>query len=1396
MIYITRSLFGVAGGTQKLTGDMSNVMRRACVWLVAILVSTVVQAYSFKSGGVYYNSNSSSKTASVTKGDELYSGTVTIPATVTEGGVTYNVTSIEAEAFKSCIHLTAVNIGSNVATIGYRAFYGCEELEEIIIPNNVTTLVASYSDSETFMGCTALKKATLGSKLANMGKSAFRDCQNLTTVTILDGCTKIAESTFNGCTKLSQVVIPNSVTSIGSYAFLGCAALTKATIGEGVTAIGAEAFRDCIRLNDLSLGNNVRTIGYRAFFNCTSLEEVVLTDNIVTIVASYGDSETFMGCTKLETVTIGSKVAECGSGLFKNCTSLKNVTIKEGCTIIGAGCFAGCTKLAGLTIPSTVINIGNEAFSGCIALKQIAIPNSVLTIGSSAFSGCTALTKATIGDGVTSIGASAFYGCDHLSVATLGSEVRTIGYRAFANCSELEEIVLTNNVVTLVASYGDSETFMNCTNLSTVTLGKKLAEMGYGAFLNCTNLRTVNIVSGCSYIGKGCFKGCTKIANIDIPNTVENIGNEAFMGCIALKSITIPESVITIGDDAFHGCKAMTTATIGDGVTSIGLNAFNSCTKLTTVHLGDNVKTLGYRAFAYCTELTTINLTDYITTFGAYYGDSETFIDCKNLDNVVLGKRVSSMGKGVFMNCTGLKTATIHDGCELIGTTCFKDCIKLKAIDIPNSVLNINEQAFFNCKALQTATIGDGVTTIGPSAFQGCEHLTDLTLGEDLKTIGYRAFYNCISLTDVIIPDWVTTLVASYGDSETFSNCTALKSVTLGKRITSIGKSVFQGCPNLETVTAKMPEPVAVNANVFPLRQKEKLYVYPDSKDLYAAADVWKEFGNISVIGSEVASQTLTFTMPAKTYGDAAITLPAKTNEGLTLTWTSSNASVATISDNTLTIGNAGSATITAEQAGNSSYQPFSKTFTLTVDKAVLTVTANDCTKKQGEANPELTVSYNGFKNGDRAASLTTQPTATTTATTSSPVGTYPITASGGSSSNYTFTYVPGTLTVTSGTVTSDCRLYPVELTILTGNHETMSIQLDNQEPIIMFEFFMQLPDGLYIEKDNDGYYDATLNSDRTDRTHMLEVDKSNDGLYHFLCYSSKNKPFIGSTGELLTVNIGCEDGVSAGVYQGKIRNIIMSNQNKQQIEQPDYSFNIEVVDYMLGDVNGDKKINGMDVVELVSLIMDGGYSRAGDLYPAGKPDGKLNGMDLVEEVELVMSQTASARAMARLTDGQAASNALMLTENTAGTNVLGVKSDKQYILAQMTVELSGNMSLTDITSDGKHTVAYRQIEDNRYVVLCYSNRNLSFDSNEKILEFHSVGEGELIVSDVMLVDADKHDYYFSAVMSGNATGIRTMSIDNGQLTIGNYFDLQGRQVNSTPKKGVYIVNGQKTVVK
>jgi YDG domain-containing protein/MBG domain-containing protein/Big-like domain-containing protein len=92
---------------------------------------------------------------------------------------------------------------------------------------------------------------------------------------------------------------------------------------------------------------------------------------------------------------------------------------------------------------------------------------------------------------------------------------------------------------------------------------------------------------------------------------------------------------------------------------------------------------------------------------------------------------------------------------------------------------------------------------------------------------------------------------------------------------------------------------------------------------------------------------------------------------------------------------------------------------TADITPAPLTLTANDLTMNQGGSVPTLTFTATGFEGSDTTAVLTTQPTLSTSATSSSPAGTYPININGGSAANYTITDVPGTLTVVISTGTT-----------------------------------------------------------------------------------------------------------------------------------------------------------------------------------------------------------------------------------------------------------------------------------------------------------------------------------------------------------------------------------------
>lgn len=154
-----------------------------------------------------------------------------------------------------------------------------------------------------------------------------------------------------------------------------------------------------------------------------------------------------------------------------------------------------------------------------------------------------------------------------------------------------------------------------------------------------------------------------------------------------------------------------------------------------------------------------------------------------------------------------------------------------------------------------------------------------------------------------------------------------------------------------------------------------------------------------------ITSTPLVFgTIPSKVYGVADFS-PGATGAG-SISYTTSNSAVATIVSNNIHIIGVGTSTITATDGVSSIPQ------TLTVTKATLTITADNHAIVIGASIPTLTASYTGFVYSDTTASLSGLPTITTTATGGSPVGAYPITASGATASNYSFTYVDGTLSI------------------------------------------------------------------------------------------------------------------------------------------------------------------------------------------------------------------------------------------------------------------------------------------------------------------------------------------------------------------------------------------------
>jgi uncharacterized protein YjdB len=290
-------------------------------------------------------------------------------------------------------------------------------------------------------------------------------------------------------------------------------------------------------------------------------------------------------------------------------------------------------------------------------------------------------------------------------------------------------------------------------------------------FYNYPNLKEINL-ENVSYIYEKTFYGCSKLKSVNLSN-VEDIGSNAFRGCTALTEVTFGKHRInTIGESAFQEC----------GITSVELYV----NKLSYKNSYNNYSSSG-RIFADCTNLKTVKL-DVSEGYVGFY----MFFNCSALTSVKLSDSIRSLGAGAFEDCISLKSIELPKTLEVIdadssnGMYVFSGCTSLEEITIPSGVEWLHISTFEGCTSLKTVNLQDGLLTISSSKYGGKGNWTFNRIPNTVRSITLNEY----KIANIVIPNSVRyfdqvsdAAVSYYSDSplaEQFSknsNATVLKPI-------------------------------------------------------------------------------------------------------------------------------------------------------------------------------------------------------------------------------------------------------------------------------------------------------------------------------------------------------------------------------------------------------------------------------------------------------------------------------------------------------------------------------------------------------------------------------------------------------------------------------------------
>lgn len=378
--------------------------------------------------------------------------------------------------------------------------------------------------------------------------------------------------------------------------------------------------------------------------------------------------------------------------------------------------------------------------------------SNIVTTEGGAFQDCQ-ITSIVIPSSITKIAAGAFSGCTKLSSITLPHNLESIGAASFAGCTALETLSIPDGV----KDFGSNSRY----GFVSYTFG------------NCRNLKQINIPSSVSVLYEGCFMGAG-LDSVFIPKTIVSLKDNS----LALPNLRVVKTEIKDPTKLSYSQICFSSVSNADLYVPKGsLNAYKECEPWSNFR-----SILEYGEEGEIIIPSQIN----ITYDGIKYILKDGVATIGRQDNTLSGK--ISIPEKIRYNNTDYKVTGMVEPTNL---TCYSS----------NTIVCVG--GAFQGSLIESISLPNTLNTISAGAFQDCKQLIRIVLPETIKMLSAACFAGCSNLEEINIPDGLTDLASKteYGyRSYVFGGCKKIKSINIPSGVRTLASGCFLNS-GIETVS-------------------------------------------------------------------------------------------------------------------------------------------------------------------------------------------------------------------------------------------------------------------------------------------------------------------------------------------------------------------------------------------------------------------------------------------------------------------------------------------------------------------------------------------------------------------------------------------------------------------